>query len=610
MPLLTSLVMTSALMLHPAMRSQTRVTPRATIAVLSEAATADSVLLGKVQATPLNGVVAIRPEARELARVGTMLKFGAGGTGVIVAERCGLYFAAALDGNVPKTSEEVSLLPRNLTVVGWDGDVASWGGVHDFLGRPTKGGALADASASVGGGADDMPVFAQPVSAAQRRPIGASLHTGVVAIDALAPIGRGQSMMLFGPDALPAGSGRTDVALRLITAQTQLGSGVRCVLVLADQDAEARQRAIDALAAAGALENTKVIEAATPIEGYIAAQTACSIAQGCGADDVLVVVDSLRPYLLLWQAICKALKEADVVVTPEEEGSQQRGYYSRLSERAARRKQLKDADGAAIADSGGSVTLLLLQPSVSVLPSDGARKEAYTLADFQQSGFTQTVCDRIAMLEGKGVTLTEDVLVKVGIPLPGSDHPVAGRGQRSAQHLEELTSLVDGHIDLRQSLAAAGRVPPIDPSNSLTRIGVGSTKLRPLSSTPAMAAVSSALRLELAAASDPGNFEQAERARAAAYLAAMHQPEPQPLPLGEEVLLLLAAQLGLLDAPVSAAQAEAGSEWAAAARVTQHVVEYVRQHEAATLDRITESGLLSDTAKERLAKRVVEALEQ
>ena len=69
------------------------------------------------------------------------------------------------------------------------------------------------------------------------------------------------------------------------------------------------------------------------------------------------------------------------------------------------------------------------------------------------------------------------MLVKLGIPFPGSDHPVAGKGQRSQQHLEELTSLVDGHIDLRESLAAAGRMPPIDPSNSLTRIGVGSTKL-------------------------------------------------------------------------------------------------------------------------------------
>ena len=192
----------------------------------------------------------------------------------------------------------------------------------------------------------------------------------------------------------------------------------------------------------------------------------------------------------------------------------------------------------------------------------------------------------------------------MGIPLPGSDHPVAGKGQRSAQHLEELTSLVDGHIDLRESLAAAGRVPPIDPSNSLTRIGVGSTKLRPLSTTPAMAAVSSALRLDLAAASDPGNFETAERARAAAYLAALQQTEPTPLSLGEEVTLLHAAMLGLLDEPI----AQAGADAAATEAVTRRVIEYVRQHEGATLDRISESGLLSDGAKERLTTRIAEAL--
>ena len=63
-------------------------------------------------------------------------------------------------------------------------------------------------------------------------------------------------------------------------------------------------------------------------------------------------------------------------------------------------------------------------------------------ADFEADGFTKTVCNRVAMLEAKGVTITQDVLVKVGIPLPGSDHPVAGKGQRSQQHLEELTSLV------------------------------------------------------------------------------------------------------------------------------------------------------------------------
>ena len=173
---------------------------------------------------------------------------------------------------------------------------------------------------------------------------------------------------------------------------------MRCVLVLAEPDAEARRRAIDALAEAGALQNTKILEAATPIEGHCGADGMlhCTAQD---ADDVLVVVDSLRPYLVLWQAVCKALSDANIAVGAEEEGSQQRSYYSRLVERAARRKERKEDEGSAA--GGGSVTLLLLQPSVSVLPTAGERKEAYTLADFESGGFTKTVCSRVKMLEDK-----------------------------------------------------------------------------------------------------------------------------------------------------------------------------------------------------------------
>jgi len=403
-------------------------------------------------------------------------------------------------------------------------------------------------------------------------------------------------MMLFGPDALPAGSTRTDIAMRILRAQHELRTSVRSVLVLAEPDASKRAEAIGALRAAGALESVRVLEATTPIEGVIAASAACSIAEACGSDDVLVVVDSLRPHLRMWRAICRRLIEAGVPVSPEEEGSQQRQYYSRLVERASRRKE--DYAG------GGSLTLLLLQPSVSVLPDEAQLKDVYTLADFETGGFTKTVCSRVALLEEKGIPITRDVLVKVGIPLPGSDHPVAGKGQRSVQHLEELTSLVDGHIDLRESLAAAGRTPPIDPSNSLTRIGVGSTKLRPLSTTAAMATVNSAMRLNLAAASDPGNFDANERARAAAYFAAMQQPSPTPLSLGEEVCLLSAASLGLLDAPVAAA-GEGGCE-----ALLGGMLEYVRAAEPALLDKISESGLLGDGQKARLAELIAAALEE
>ena len=219
--------------------------------------------------------------------------------------------------------------------------------------------------------------------------------------------------------------------------------------------------------------------------------------------------------------------------------------YAALTERAHRRK-----DSVNTTYGEGSVTLLLLQPSASLV--GGATKEAYTVADFEEAGFSQRAIARVSMLADKGVAITEEVLTKLAIPLPGSGHPQGGGSKADYQHLEELTSLVDGHVELREPLAAAGRRPPLDPSNSLTRIGVGTAKtLKASGATPAMQELNKALRLELAAASDPAGCEPTQQRRATAFLAVLQQPEPAPLQLSDEVVLLLAASEGLLDAKAS-----------------------------------------------------------
>ena len=103
------------------------------LSALADAPTSDT-LLGTVCAIS-DGLVAIMPTDRELAKVGVLLRFDSGSLGVIISERCGLYFAGTLEGSLPAKDEEVTLLPRNLTVAPWDGDPASWGGLHDYLGR-------------------------------------------------------------------------------------------------------------------------------------------------------------------------------------------------------------------------------------------------------------------------------------------------------------------------------------------------------------------------------------------------------------------------------------------------------------------------------------------
>ena len=108
-------------------------------------------LLGSVRSVTEDGLIAIQPEARELAKVGSMVRFDSGCTGVLIAERCGFYFAGAIDGAPPAEAEQAVLLPRNLTVSAWSGDDEEWGGVYDFLGRDTSSGAptLPDADETV-----------------------------------------------------------------------------------------------------------------------------------------------------------------------------------------------------------------------------------------------------------------------------------------------------------------------------------------------------------------------------------------------------------------------------------------------------------------------------
>jgi hypothetical protein len=182
--------------------------------------------LGKV-ASSKDGLLVIAPEARAEAKTGTLLSFAGGATGVILFERCGYYFASALSGGSPQPSEAVSLLDANLSIPLWR-EGSQWGGPCSAVFTELDS-EPATAEALVAQGSSDgaVAVFGEPVPAAGRRPIGSSMHTGVIAIDALTPIGRGQSMALFGPNGLPSGAGRTDLAMRVIEAQHTLSSGVK-----------------------------------------------------------------------------------------------------------------------------------------------------------------------------------------------------------------------------------------------------------------------------------------------------------------------------------------------------------------------------------------------
>lgn len=66
---------------------------------------------------------------------------------------------------------------------------------------------------------------------------------------------------------LPEGAGRTDLAMRIIEAQHKLGSDVKCMLVLSEDEGEdEREGLIQRLRQTGAIENVRVMTSRSPTE--------------------------------------------------------------------------------------------------------------------------------------------------------------------------------------------------------------------------------------------------------------------------------------------------------------------------------------------------------
>ncbi|MEQ8833398.1 MAG: F0F1 ATP synthase subunit alpha [Miltoncostaeaceae bacterium] len=89
----------------------------------------------------------------------------------------------------------------------------------------------------------------------QRQPVGEPLQTGIKAIDALIPIGRGQRELIIGD----RGTGKTTIAIDAI--MNQAGQGVHCFYVAIGQKASTVASEVERLRRAGAMEYTTVIAA-------------------------------------------------------------------------------------------------------------------------------------------------------------------------------------------------------------------------------------------------------------------------------------------------------------------------------------------------------------
>jgi F-type H+-transporting ATPase subunit alpha len=178
-----------------------------------------------------------------------------------------------------------------------------------------------------------------------RQPVKEPMQTGIKAIDAMTPIGRGQRELIIGDRK----TGKTTVAIDTII--NQKGQGVKCIYVAIGQKGSSIAQTVATLASHGALEYTVVVAAAAsepaPFK-YLAPYSGCAMGQHWmeNGEHALIVYDDLSKQAEAYRQLSLLLRRP-----PGREAYPGDVFYlhSRLLERAAK---LSDERG------GGSLTAL------------------------------------------------------------------------------------------------------------------------------------------------------------------------------------------------------------------------------------------------------------
>ena len=178
-----------------------------------------------------------------------------------------------------------------------------------------------------------------------RQPVSAPMETGILAIDSMFPIGRGQRELIIGDRQ----TGKTAIAIDTIL--NQKGKDVICIYVAVGQKASSVAQLVQNLKTRGAMEYTIIVNASAsdsaPMQ-YIAPYSGCALGEYFmnKGKDVLIVYDDLSKHAIAYRSLSLLLERA-----PGREAYPGDVFYlhSRLLERSA---HLSDEKG------GGSMTAL------------------------------------------------------------------------------------------------------------------------------------------------------------------------------------------------------------------------------------------------------------
>ncbi len=417
------------------------------------------------------------------AIAGEMLEFTASETGQVVTgmalnlEQDNVGAVVLGDYLVLKEGDEVRCTGRLLEVPVGPGML---GRVVNALGEPVDG---RGPIASTGRRAVEMVAPGIIV----RQPVKEPLQTGIKAIDAMIPIGRGQRELIIGD----RGTGKTAIAVDTII--NQKGTGVVCVYVAIGQKRSTVATVVEKLKEHGAMEYTIVVVASAsepaPLQ-YIAPYAGCAIAE----------------YFMY------------------EEGKATLCVYDDLSKQAAAYRQL---------------SLILRRPP---------GREAYPGDVFY---LHSRLLERAAKIsEDPDVVRLDDRIKKPGGSLTALPIIETQAGDVSAYIPTNVISITDGQIFLTTDLFYANVRPAVDAGISVSRVG-GNAQIKAMKQVAGPLRLSLAQYRELEAfaqfGSDLDAATQRQLARGARLVEVLKQPQYQPVPVEKQVAIIYAVTNGYLD---------------------------------------------------------------
>jgi F-type H+/Na+-transporting ATPase subunit alpha len=268
---------------------------------------------------------------------GELVEFDTGAVGMALNLEDETVGCVILSGE--QSLKEGSQAKRTKLTVSVPVGEATLGRVLDPLGNPIDGRGPLDTS-------ERRPIEFIAPGVIHRKRVSTPMETGILAIDSMIPIGRGQRELIIGDRQ----TGKTTIALDTIL--NQKGKDVICVYVAIGQKASSVASVVKAIEDHGARPYTIVVSApasdSSPSQ-YIAPYSACAMAEYFMYSqhrDVLIVYDDLSKHAVAYRAMSLLLRRP-----PGREAYPGDVFYihSRLLERAAR---VSDDMG------GGSITAL------------------------------------------------------------------------------------------------------------------------------------------------------------------------------------------------------------------------------------------------------------